>query len=172
MHGLGIPTTRALCLVGSDDKVYREQVETGATIVRMAPSHVRFGTFEIFYYRKQHEHLQRLADYVIEMHFPDLAQAADKYVRFLPPWSSAQRNSSRSGRRSVVPRRVEYRQHVDPRTDPGLWPHGFMDDYDPASSATIPTTMDAMRLINNPHWAVEPELPCAKTLYRSRPRKT
>lgn len=82
MHGLGIPTTRALCLIGSDDKVYREQVETGATIVRMAPSHVRFGTFEIFYYRKQHEHLQRLADYVIETHFPDFAQAADKYVRF------------------------------------------------------------------------------------------
>ena len=52
MHGLGIPTTRALCLVGSDGKVYREQVETGATIVRMAPSHVRFRSFEIFYYRE------------------------------------------------------------------------------------------------------------------------
>ena len=44
MHGLGIPTTRALCIVGSDHKVYREQVETGAMLVRMAPSHVRFGS--------------------------------------------------------------------------------------------------------------------------------
>ena len=52
MHGLGIPTTRALCIVGSDQKVYREQVETGAMLFRMAPSHVRFGTFEIFYYRQ------------------------------------------------------------------------------------------------------------------------
>jgi hypothetical protein len=47
MHGLGIPTTRALCIVGSDHQVYREQIETGAMLVRMAPSHVRFGSFEI-----------------------------------------------------------------------------------------------------------------------------
>jgi len=82
MHGLGIPTTRALCIVGSDEKVYREQIETAATIVRMASSHVRFGTFEIFYYRKLHEHLQRLADYTIEHHFPELTAVPDKYVRF------------------------------------------------------------------------------------------
>lgn len=82
MHGLGIPTTRALCLVGSDHKVYREQVETGAMLVRMAPSHVRFGTFEIFYYRKQHEQLKVLADYVIESHYPHLREVEEKYARF------------------------------------------------------------------------------------------
>jgi uncharacterized protein YdiU (UPF0061 family) len=82
MAGLGIPTTQALCIVGNDDKVYREQVETGAMLVRMAPSHVRFGTFEIFYYRKQHEHLKVLADYVISHHYPHLAGVADKYARF------------------------------------------------------------------------------------------
>ena len=82
MHGLGIPTTRALCIVGSDDKIYREQIESGATLVRMAPSHVRFGTFEIFYYRNQLEHLKVLADYMIDQHFAHLRQAADKYTRF------------------------------------------------------------------------------------------
>lgn len=82
MHGLGIPTTRALCIVGSDHQVYREQVETGATLVRMAPSHVRFGTFEIFYYRKQHEQIKVLADYVIANHFPHLGDGSDKYERF------------------------------------------------------------------------------------------
>ncbi len=82
MRGLGIPTTQALCLVGSDDKVYREQIETGAMLVRMAPSHVRFGTFEIFYYRKQHEHLGTLADYVIDQHFPHLRDVGEKYARF------------------------------------------------------------------------------------------
>jgi len=82
MHGLGIPTTRALCIVGSDHKVYREQVETGAMLVRMAPSHVRFGTFEIFYYRKQHEQLKILADYVIVNHFPHLADCSNKYAMF------------------------------------------------------------------------------------------
>src|SRR5512145_3541825 len=65
IHALDIHTTRGLCIVGSDDKVYREQIETGATLLRMASSHIRFGTFEIFYYRRQHEHLKVLADYVI-----------------------------------------------------------------------------------------------------------
>ena len=132
MHGLGIPTTRALCLVGSDDKVYREQVETGATIVRMAPSHVRFGSFEIFYYRKQHEHLQRLADYVIESHFPHLATAADRYLRFFAEvvertaaliaqwqavgWSHGVLNTDNM---SILGLTLDY------------GPYGFMDDYDP-----------------------------------------
>jgi uncharacterized protein YdiU (UPF0061 family) len=82
MHALGIPTTRALCIVGSDDQVYREEVETGATLLRMAPSHVRFGTFEIFYYRKQHDLLKILADFVIDHHFAHLREAGDKYARF------------------------------------------------------------------------------------------
>jgi uncharacterized protein YdiU (UPF0061 family) len=81
MHGLGIPTTRALSIVGSDDKVYREQVETGAMLLRMAPSHVRFGTFEVFYYRRQYEHLGLLADYVIARHFPEFKAAQDRYAR-------------------------------------------------------------------------------------------
>lgn len=82
MQGLGIPTTRALCIVGSDHKIYREQVETGAMLLRMAPSHVRFGTFEVFYYRQQHDHLRMLAEYVINQHFPHLQGVSDKYARF------------------------------------------------------------------------------------------
>jgi uncharacterized protein YdiU (UPF0061 family) len=80
MHALGIPTTRALSIIGSDEKVYREQVESGAMLLRMAPSHVRFGTFEIFYYRRQHEHLRVLADYVIDHHYPHLRETPDKYA--------------------------------------------------------------------------------------------
>lgn len=82
MHGLGIPTTRALCIVGSDAPVYRETVETGATILRMAASHVRFGSFEYFSHTRQHDLLQQLADYVISYHFPALADGDDKYPRF------------------------------------------------------------------------------------------
>ncbi|HEY7764291.1 MAG TPA: protein adenylyltransferase SelO family protein, partial [Aestuariivirgaceae bacterium] len=82
MHGLGIPTTRALCIVGSDHKVYREQAETGAIVLRMASSHVRFGTFEVFYYRRQHEELRILADYVVAHHYPHLVGAKDAYARF------------------------------------------------------------------------------------------
>ena len=83
MHGLGVPTTRALCIVGSTMEVYREQIETGATLLRMAPSHVRFGSFEVFFYRNQQAELKILADYVIAQHYPHLAQASDKYPRFL-----------------------------------------------------------------------------------------
>ena len=83
MHGLGIPTTRALCIVGADEPVIRETVETAAVLLRLAPSHVRFGSFEVFYYRKQHDHLKLLADHVIGEYFPGFANAPDPYYRFL-----------------------------------------------------------------------------------------
>lgn len=83
MHGLGIPTTRALCIVGSTDEVYREHIETGAMLTRLAPSHVRFGSFEVFYYRDQHDHTRTLADYVIAQHYPSLADMPDRYLAFL-----------------------------------------------------------------------------------------
>lgn len=82
MHALGIPTTRGLCIIGGSEKVYREEVETGAMLVRMAPSHVRFGTFEYFHHREQAEHVATLADYVLAQHFPHLKGAPDRYARF------------------------------------------------------------------------------------------
>jgi serine/tyrosine/threonine adenylyltransferase len=83
MHALGIPTTRALGIAGADQPVYRETPETAAVLMRLAPSHVRFGSFEVFYAREQHEHLKQLADHVIEEHFPDFAGAPDRYEKFL-----------------------------------------------------------------------------------------
>jgi uncharacterized protein YdiU (UPF0061 family) len=83
MHGLGIPTTRGLCLIGSTDEVYREQIETGAMLTRLAPSHVRFGSFEVFYYRDQHAQVRTLADYVIAQHFPEIADQPGRYLGFL-----------------------------------------------------------------------------------------
>jgi hypothetical protein len=83
MHSLGIPTTRALCITGSDEPVFRETVETSAVLTRLAPTHVRFGTFELFFYRQQYERVRELADYVIANHYPHLAEAEDKYLQFL-----------------------------------------------------------------------------------------
>ena len=83
MHGLGIPTSRALCIVGSDEEVYREAVESAAVVTRLAPSCVRFGSFEVFYYRKQYEQITQLADYVIAKHFPHLLNTEQKYSVFL-----------------------------------------------------------------------------------------
>src|SRR6476660_294216 len=131
MHALGIPTTRALCIVGSDDKVYREQVETGATLLRMAPSHVRFGTFEIFYYRKQHEHLSVLADFVIGAHFRHLHEAPDRYQRFFA--EVVERTAKLIARWQAVGW-AHGVMNTDNMSILGLTldygPFGFMDDYD------------------------------------------
>ncbi|OAN18034.1 hypothetical protein A3K86_03700 [Photobacterium jeanii] len=72
MHGLGIATTHALAILTSTTPVYREQIERGATLVRVAESHVRFGHFEYLFYSQQHQELKQLADYVIQHHFPEL----------------------------------------------------------------------------------------------------
>ena len=56
MHGMGIPTTRALCPVGSEETAYRAQIETEPRRIRMAPSPVHVGTLESFNYGKQQAH--------------------------------------------------------------------------------------------------------------------
>jgi uncharacterized protein YdiU (UPF0061 family) len=83
MAGLGISTTRALCITGSNDEVYREKVESAAVLTRVAPSHVRFGNFEIFFYRQQYDDLKILADYVIEQFYPDSRDADNPYLDLL-----------------------------------------------------------------------------------------
>ncbi len=83
IHHLGIPTTRALAVVGSDMPVVRENVETAAVVTRMSPSFVRFGSFEYFYWTQQHEALKQLADYVIERHYPDAREAPNPYLALL-----------------------------------------------------------------------------------------
>ncbi len=70
MHALGIPSTRALCVTGSDAPVQRETTETAAVLTRVAPSFIRFGHFEHFSHRGQHLELKTLADYVIDRFYP------------------------------------------------------------------------------------------------------
>jgi uncharacterized protein YdiU (UPF0061 family) len=82
MHALGIPTTRALAMTGSADPVYRETIETAAVLVRMAPTFVRFGSFELFASRGQSVEVQLLADYVIDRFFPAAGRGSDRYARF------------------------------------------------------------------------------------------
>lgn len=82
MHGLGIATSHALFLSGSEHEVYREQIETGALIMRVAPSHIRFGTFEYFYYSQRLDDLKTLFDYVIEQHYPELKATENPCLEF------------------------------------------------------------------------------------------
>jgi uncharacterized protein YdiU (UPF0061 family) len=83
MHALGIPTTRALCVTGSDAPVLRETVETAAVVTRVAPSFIRFGTFEHFCHTGAHDDLRRLADFVIEHHAPACLDADNRYLALL-----------------------------------------------------------------------------------------
>lgn len=91
MHGLGIATTRALSLVSADDPVMRETVETAAVVARVAPSFVRFGSFEHWASRKRPELVRKLADYVIERFYPECLHNSSgvpdspdmRYVMFL-----------------------------------------------------------------------------------------
>src|SRR5690606_6547938 len=75
MHGLGIPTTHALSLVGAEDAVRRETVETAAVVARVAPSFVRFGSFEHWASRNKIDHLRTLTNYVIDRFYPECRQA-------------------------------------------------------------------------------------------------
>ncbi len=70
IQALGIPTTRALCVVDSDTPVRREQMERAAMMIRLAPSHLRFGSFELFYSQGQHAELRQLVDHTLRHHFP------------------------------------------------------------------------------------------------------
>ncbi|MCY1493584.1 hypothetical protein D9M68_274230 [compost metagenome] len=80
LHALGIPTSRALCVTGSSTPVWREKQESAAMLLRLAPSHVRFGHFEYFYYTGQHEQLKVLGDFVLAEYFPQCREQAQPYA--------------------------------------------------------------------------------------------
>jgi len=82
MHGLGIATTRALALIGSQHKVIREDWEKGAIVLRLSPSWVRFGTFEYFMHHQKYKELEALVDYAINESYTHLAELDDRYLLF------------------------------------------------------------------------------------------
>jgi uncharacterized protein YdiU (UPF0061 family) len=83
MAGLGIPTTRALSVVGADLPVRREEIESAAVVARVAPSFVRFGSFEHWAAHGRGDELNQLADYVIATFRPECRDAANPYAALL-----------------------------------------------------------------------------------------
>jgi len=75
MHALGIPTTRTLAAVTTGETVLREGRQPGAVLARVAASHIRVGTFQYLYSRRDTDGLQALLDHVIARHYPDAAGA-------------------------------------------------------------------------------------------------
>lgn len=83
MAALGIPTSRALCVVGSDMHIMRETPESSAVATRMAATFIRFGSFEHWFYAKRETELKTLADYVIDRFYTLLRQESNPYESLL-----------------------------------------------------------------------------------------
>ncbi|MCT4559262.1 MAG: YdiU family protein [Pelagimonas sp.] len=95
MHALGVPTTRALAATRTGQDVFRETALPGAVLTRVAASHIRVGTFQLFSSRQDYEGLQTLFDYTVDRHYPtatspeDLLRAVgQKQVDLVAQWLS------------------------------------------------------------------------------------
>jgi uncharacterized protein YdiU (UPF0061 family) len=95
MHALGIPTTRALAVVGSPLPVRRETMESAAVVTRVAPSFLRFGHFEHFAHTaRDPAALQQLFAATCARYFPQivptppalLEEVARRTARLLAQW--------------------------------------------------------------------------------------
>ena len=131
MHGLGIETTRALAIIGSEHSVYRQTWEKGSIVLRVSPSWVRFGTFEYFAHSKKFKELEALANYAINECYPHLNEEKDKYYHFftevmgktarlMAQWQSIGFNHGvmNTDNMSVLGITIDY------------GPYAFLDDYD------------------------------------------
>jgi len=135
LHGLGIPTTRALAVIATGEQVARDTLLPGAVLVRVASSHLRVGTFQFAAMHEDDRDLvRRLADHAIERHYPDAADAANPYLALFEGVVDAQA--------ALVARWmgvgfVHGVMNTDNMTISGesidFGPCAFMDAYDPAT---------------------------------------
>jgi uncharacterized protein YdiU (UPF0061 family) len=138
MFYLGIPTTRALSLVSTGDQVMRDmfydghpEYEPGAIVMRVSPSFLRFGNFEMPAARRETDHLKQLVDWTIDRYYPHI-QGGNRVI----DWFSEV--VERTASLMVEWLRVGFVHGVmntDNMSILGLTidygPFSFLDDYDP-----------------------------------------
>lgn len=83
MHALGIPTTRALAVVTTGASVYRQRLEPGALMVRVAQSHLRVGTFELTRLHEGVQNVEDLLHFTLQRHYPELATSHNPALTLL-----------------------------------------------------------------------------------------
>jgi uncharacterized protein YdiU (UPF0061 family) len=84
MKDLGVPTTRCLAVVTTGEPVFRDTTLPGAVVTRVASSHLRIGTFQLFAARGDQQAVKTLCDYTIERHYPELQEEGpNKYLLFI-----------------------------------------------------------------------------------------
>lgn len=132
MYHLGIPTSRALSLVGSTEAVQRETIEQGAMVIRVCPSHIRFGHFEHCFYTGDKDQLQRLLNFTVQQHFPHclnaenpalamLQQVVVRTAELISQWQAVGFNHGvmNTDNMSILGLSFDY------------GPYAFLDDYEP-----------------------------------------
>lgn len=151
MHHLGVPTTRALCLIGTGEPVVRDmfydghpQAEPGAIVCRASPSFLRFGNFELPASRGDFALLRQLVDFCIRRDFPGLAgegetrdaewfaQVCERTAALMAQWMRVGfvHGVMNTDNLSILGLTIDY------------GPYGWIDDYDPDWT---PNTTDASR---------------------------
>jgi len=134
MHHLKIPTTRALAAVSTGEHVFREQIEPGGILTRIAKSHIRVGTFEYFASRQQWEDVKHLADYTIQRHFPEIRELDNHYLELL---KAVSRKQAKLIAKWMSVGFIHGVMNTDNFTISGetldYGPCAFIDEYDPAT---------------------------------------
>ncbi len=133
-HGLGIPTTRALAVVATGERVLRERALPGAVLTRVAASHLRVGTFQYAAASGDRDRLRALADYAIGRHYPQAADAPNRYLELFRCVAAAQ---AALVAQWMLAGFVHGVMNTDNTTISGetidYGPCAFMDAYDPAT---------------------------------------
>lgn len=138
MHYLGVPTTRALSLVTTGEPVLRDMFyngnaayEAGAIVMRVAPSFLRFGNFELLNARKETDNLRQLVDWTISRYYPHLTgegkviswfkEVVERTASLMVEWQRVGfvHGVMNTDNMSVLGLTIDY------------GPYSFLDDYDP-----------------------------------------
>ena len=138
MHHLGVPTTRALSLTLTGEDILRDmfydgnpEYEPGAIVMRVAPSFLRFGSFEILAARRETEHLEQLIDWTIERYYPHISgenkvidwfrEVVEKTAALIVEWQRVGfvHGVMNTDNMSILGLSIDY------------GPYSFLDDYDP-----------------------------------------
>jgi uncharacterized protein YdiU (UPF0061 family) len=131
MKGLGVASTDVLSLVGSTTEVYREKIEPGAIVTRVAKSHIRFGHFEYFSSIGDKANLEKLLNFTIDHYFSELSsdnryseffnQVAKLTAEMIAHWQAVgfSHGVMNTDNMSILGLTLDY------------GPFGFMEEYDP-----------------------------------------
>jgi uncharacterized protein YdiU (UPF0061 family) len=155
MAALGIPTTRSLAAVMTGESVQRETLLPGAVLTRVASSHIRVGTFQYFAARGDTEGVRRLADHVINRHYPHLANADRPYHALLEAVIGRQ---AELVARWLLVGFIHGVMNTDNTSISGetidYGPCAFMDHYDPAKVFSSIDEMGRYAYANQPRIAL------------------